>query len=92
MNRDNAEELQQELKDALQAIEILTNRLMNLAAIENKFIAIVEELRHQEIKCAGILFNVEAAEKRVEDKVKNISHYFKFRFKWIERFIIKHHY
>lgn len=90
MSNNKLNELQQELQDALIAIEILTNRLMNLAVIENKFLSMVGQLRNQEIKCAGILFNIEAAEKRVDDKTKDINHFFHFRFKWMEYFIMKH--
>lgn len=90
MNKDKLNELEMDLKEGLLAIEILTNRLINLAAIENKFLTLVEQLRNQEVKCAGILFNIEAAEKRVDDKVKSLNYFFNFRFKWMERFIMKH--
>jgi vacuolar-type H+-ATPase subunit D/Vma8 len=90
MKKANLEELKQELNDALEAIEILTNRLINLAVIENKFLSLSEKLRNQEIKCGSILFNIEAAEARVNDKVRDINHFFRFRFKWMERFIMKH--
>lgn len=90
MDRDKLNELGEELRDALQAIEILTNRLVNLAVIENKFLSLVEKLRYQETKCAGILCNIVAAEKRVDDKTSDLKYFFKFRFKWIERLIMKH--
>lgn len=90
MNIEKCNELHEEIQKGLLAIEILTNRLMNLAAIENKFLSLVEQLRKQEIKCAGILFNIEAAEKRIDDKTKNLNYFFQFRFKWIERLIMKH--
>jgi hypothetical protein len=89
MTTDKFDKLEQELKEALHAIEILTNRLISLAVIENKFLSLVEELRNQELKCSGILFNIEAAEKRVEDKTKYLKLFFSFRYKWIERFIMK---
>lgn len=90
MKDEKINESQKELKDALQAIEILTTRLMNLAGIENKFLELVKELRNQEIKCAGILFNIQEAEKRVDNKTSDLKFFFNFRFKWIERLIMKH--
>ncbi len=89
MHEEQLIELQKELKEALQAIDILTNRLMDLAVVENKFLQQTESLRHMEIICAGIAANVAKTEERINANLSESRDYFNFRYKWMKKLFIK---
>jgi len=83
MNTERLEKMEFDLKDALKAVEILTEKLIDIAVIENKFMEQTKKLILIETKCAGILANVnEIAQRMFEDRLI-------FRFAWMEKLFFK---
>lgn len=88
------EELEAKLQEGLQAIDILTEKLINLAVIENKFLKQTEELKLLDAKITGHVYSMRQLNEVMTANVNASKAYCKVRFKWLEKlfFECRRHY
>jgi len=81
--------LEGKLNSGLVAIDTLTDKLINLAVIENEFLKKIKEITQIEVQCRIHLMNMVEFDKKYSEIRGRQQNYFQFRYKWMERFFIK---
>lgn len=78
------------LQEGLQAIEVLTDKLINLAVVENKFLEMTQRLESEVRKCEILHSAMVRAEANIETHYAQNMHYFQFRYRWMEKLFCKY--
>ena len=90
MNKEELDCMKNEYEIGLKAIETVTEKLINLAVVENKFIEQVESIKLLNVKFEGIYFRTQFAEEKINNLLEKINKPPQFFiFKWMDKLFIK---
>ncbi len=76
----------EDFKEGIEAIRLISERLINLAVIENNFLMLTEELKEKVRDCEFYMAWFDHKQKIIEEEYKAK---FSMRYKWLEKLFFK---